>query len=139
MTPGSNTDPPKTPPEPSSRTALIATRLRQTARTTPSPVEDPLPSFALEHAVAGDVGHLHGTYNLSALPIESQRHLSGKLMVRTKRMLRRMLYPVLETQTGWNGANARVVSFTLRQLAAQARSIESLEQRVEELYEELHK
>jgi hypothetical protein len=140
MTPsGSNTDPPKTSPEPSSRTALIATRLRQTARSTPSPVEAPLPSFALEHAVAGDMGHLHQTYNLSALPIESQRGLGGQLIVRTKRMLRRMLYPIVETQTGWNGANARVMTFTLRQLAAQARSIESLEQRVEELYEELHK
>jgi hypothetical protein len=138
MTPGSNTDPPKPPPEPGLRTALIATRLRQTARSTPSPVEAPLPSFALEHAVAGDVGHLHRTYNLSALPIESERRMGGKLTVRAKRMLRRMLYPVVETQTGWNGANARVVSFTLRQLAAQARSIESLEQRVEELYEELH-
>lgn len=89
--------------------------------------------------MAGDVGHLHRTHNLSALPIESHRRLSGKLMVRTKRMLRRMLYPMFETQTTWNGANARVVTFTLRQLAAQARSIESLEQRVEELYEELHK
>jgi hypothetical protein len=54
-------------------------------------------------------------------------------------MLRRMLHPMLETQTSWNAANARVVTFMLRQLAAQARSIESLEQRVEELYEELHK
>ena len=54
-------------------------------------------------------------------------------------MLRRMLYPVLETQTSWNAANARVVTFMLHQLAAQARSIESLEQQVDELYEELHR
>jgi hypothetical protein len=76
---------------------------------------------------------------LDALRIESHRRLSGKLMVRTKRMLRRMLFPVLETQSSWNGANARVVTFMLRQLAAQARSIESLEQQLDELYEELHR
>ena len=89
--------------------------------------------------MAGDVGHLHRAHNLDALPIESHRRLSGKLMIRTKRMLRRMLFPVLETQSSWNGANARVVTFMLRQLAAQARSIESLEQQLDELYEELHR
>jgi hypothetical protein len=76
---------------------------------------------------------------LDALPIESHRRLGGKLMVRAKRMLRRLLFPVLETQSSWNGANARVVTFMLRQLAAQARSIESLEQQLDELYEELHR
>jgi hypothetical protein len=85
------------------------------------------------------VGHLHRVHNLDALPIESHRRLSGKLTVRAKRMLRRMLYPTLETQSSWNAANARVVTFMLRQLAAQARSIESLEQQVDELYEEFHK
>jgi hypothetical protein len=125
--------------EPSVRITLIATRLRQTARATALPVDARLPSFALEHAVAGDAGHLHRAHNLSALPIESHRRVSGKLMVRAKRTLRRMLYPTIETQTGWNAANARVVTFMLRQLAAQARSIESLEQQMDELYKELHK
>jgi len=60
-------------------------------------------------------------------------------MTRAKRVLRRMLFPVLETQSSWNGANARVVTFMLRQLAAQARTIESLEQQLDELYEELHR
>ncbi len=89
--------------------------------------------------MAGDVGHLHRVHDLDALPIESHRRLSGTLMVRAKRMLRRMLFPVLKTQSSWNAANARVVSFMLRQLAAQARSIESLEQQLDELYEELHR
>jgi len=49
-----------------------------------------------------------------------------------------MLHPLVETQTSWNAANARVVTFMLRQMAAQARSIESLEQQLEELQKELH-
>jgi hypothetical protein len=120
------------------RAALIATRLRQTARSVSPPAEARLPSFAIEHAVAGDAGHLHRAHNLSALPIESHRRVSGRLMVEAKRGFRRMLHPLVETQTSWNAANARVVTFMLRQMAAQARSIESLEQQVEELQKELH-
>jgi hypothetical protein len=120
------------------RAALIATRLRQTARSVSPPAEARLPSFAIEHAVAGDAGHLHRAHNLSELPIESHRRVSGKLMVEAKRGFRRMLHPLVETQTSWNAANARVVTFMLRQMAAQARSIESLEQQVEELQKELH-
>lgn len=89
--------------------------------------------------MAGDVGHLHRVHDLDALPVESHRRLGGKPMTRAKRVLRRMLFPVLETQSSWNGANARVVTFMLRQLAAQARTIESLEQQLDELYEELHR
>jgi len=120
------------------RAALMVARLRQTARGVSPPAEARLPSFAIEHAVAGDAGHLHRAHNLSALPIESHRRVGGKLMVKAKRGLRRMLHPLVDTQTSWNAANARVVTFMLRQMAAQARSIESLEQQLEELQKELH-
>jgi hypothetical protein len=53
-------------------------------------------------------------------------------------MLWRLLHPLPETQSTLNAANARVTSFLLRQMAAQARSIESLEQQLEELQKELH-
>jgi uncharacterized coiled-coil protein SlyX len=53
-----------------------------------------------------------------------------------KRALRRLLHPLPEAQSVWNGANARVVTFLLRQLAAQERTIESLERQVAELYDE---
>jgi hypothetical protein len=138
MLPPADLDSDRELPSIDSRTLLIASRLRQTARSVAPPASARLPSFAVEHAVAGDAGHLHRAHNLGALPIESHRRLSGKLTVRAKRTLRRMLYPTLETQTSWNAANARVVTFMLRQLAAQARSIESLEQQLEELQKELH-
>ncbi len=126
-------------PADDTRTALIAARLRQTAsRRRPSP-DSRLPSFALEHVVSGDLGHLHATHDLRALPITSDRRLTGPLIVRAKRALRQGLHPLPEAQSVWNGANARVVSFLLRQLAAQARTIESLERQVSELYDELHR
>ncbi len=63
----------------------------------------------------------------------------GPLVVRFKSQLHRAMHPLPESQSVWNGANARVMSFQLRQLAAQARAIESLEQQVAELRNELHK
>jgi hypothetical protein len=119
------------------RSKLIAARLRQsTSRRAPS-LDTRLPSFALEHAVSGDLGHLHAAHDLRELPIVSRRRLVGPLVVRLKRALRDGLYPLPEAQSVWNGANARVVTFLLRQLAAQARTVESLEQQVAELHDEL--
>ena len=97
-----------------------------------------MPSFAIEHAVSGDLGHLHAAHDLRAVRITSGRGLMGPLVVRFKRLLHRALRPLLESQSVWNGANARVMSFQLRQLVAQARAIESLEQQVAELRNELH-
>jgi hypothetical protein len=120
------------------RTALTAARIRQNAiRSTSS--DRRLPSFALEHAMSGDLGHLHAAHDLRMLPIPSRRRLTRPVVVRLRRMLRQGLYPLPEAQSVWNGANARVVSFLLRQLAAQARAIESLEQQVAELHDELRR
>jgi hypothetical protein len=95
-----------------------------------------LPSFALEHEVAGDLGHLHAAHDLSLLPFPARRRLTRPIAVRLRRLLRRGLYPLPEAQSVWNGANVRVVTFLLRQLAAQARAIESLEQQVSALHDE---
>jgi hypothetical protein len=118
------------------RPALVASRLRQNAVRSTS-LDRRLPSFALEHAVAGDLGHLHAAHDLRLLPIPARRGLAKPLVVRLRRALRQGLYPLPEAQSVWNGANARVVTFLLRQLAAQARAIESLEQQVSALHDEL--
>jgi hypothetical protein len=120
------------------RPALVASRLRQNAVRSTS-LDRRLPSFALEHAVAGDLGHLHAAHDLRRLPITSRRRLARPLVVRLRRALRQGLYPLPEAQSVWNGANARVVTFLLRQLAAQSRAIESLEQQVSALHDELHR
>jgi hypothetical protein len=96
-----------------------------------------LPSFAFEHLMEGDAGHLHRAHNLLDLPTESHRRLSGPLVSVAKRTLLRLLHPLPEVQTTWNAANARVVTLLFRQVAAQARSIELLEQQVAELNEKL--
>lgn len=121
------------------RSRLIAARLRQNStRLTPS-LDRRLPSFALEHAVAGDLGHLHAAHDLRKLPNVSNRRLLGPLVVRARRALRQGLYPLPEAQSVWNGANARVITFLLRQLAAQARTVESLERQLAELQDELRR
>jgi hypothetical protein len=137
MTSTIDTDSPKMPLEPGSRTRLIEARLRQNVGDVVPLVESRLPSFVFEHLMEGDAGHLHRAHNLRDLPIESRRRLSGPMVSLVKRMLMRLLHPLLEVQTTWNAANARVVTLLLRQVAAQARSIELLEQQVAELNEKL--
>jgi hypothetical protein len=118
---------------------LIAARLRQNASRVKPSLDRRLPSFALEHAVAGDLGHLHAAHDLRELPNVSHRRLFGPLIVRTRRALRKGLYPLPEAQSVWNGATARLVTFLLRQLAAQARTVESLERQLSELQDELRR
>lgn len=121
-------------------TALIATRLRQNAALRGDGSGDTRMSwYALEHAVASDLGHLHKAHDLRQEPITSTRRVTGPFIVRFKRRLQRLLHPLPEAQSTWNGANARVMTFMLHQLAEQAQAIESLEQQVSELQNEVHK
>jgi hypothetical protein len=126
-------------PADDAQTDLIAARIRQNASRVQPSVDSRLPSFALEHAVWGDLGHLHAAHDVAELPLTSSRRFIGPLVVRVKRALRSGLSPLPESQSAWNGANARVVTFLLRQLAAQARTIESLERQVSELHDERHR
>jgi hypothetical protein len=121
------------------RSALIAARLRQNSTRRAPSLDSRLPSFALEHAISGDLGHLHAAHDLRTLPNVSRRRLVGPLVVGLRRALLKGLYPLPEAQSVWNGANTRVVTFLLRQLAAQARTVESLERQVSELRDELHR
>jgi hypothetical protein len=91
----------------------------------------------MDNLMRGDAGHLHRAHDLRRQPIESDRRLIGPLMVRFKRTLLRLLHPLPEVQSNWNAANARMVTFLLLQVTAQARSIESLERQVAELYREM--
>lgn len=122
------------------RAVLIAARLRQNSTRQTPLLDRRLPSFALEHAISGDLGHLHAAHDLRKVPVPaSRRRLVGPLIYRTRRALRRGLEPLLEAQSVWNGANARVITFLLRQLAAQARTVESLERQLAELQDELRR
>ncbi len=132
-----DTDTSKTVPEPNSRLRLIEARLRQTARGVSPRDTAHLPAFVLDNLMRGDAGHLHRGYDLRRLPIESDYRLVGPLVAKLRRAIFRLLHPLLEAQSTWNAANARTVTFLLRQVYAQGRSIESLERQVAELYREL--
>lgn len=110
---------------------LVAARLRQSA--TAAPRLDHVSPFSVEEWLSGDAGHLHRAGDLTAVPVISHRPLGGRVVVPLKRTVRRLLFPLLDVQTGVNAANARVVTFLLRQLAAQARTIAELEQQVAQL------
>jgi hypothetical protein len=121
------------------RAARIAARLRQNAVPSVSR-EQRLPSFALEHAVSGDLGHLHAAHDLRALPRPIGRHrLVRPVVFRLRRAMLRGLHPLPEAQSVWNGAAARVISFLLRQIVSQARAIERLEQELAELQDQLRR
>jgi hypothetical protein len=122
------------------RAALIATRLRQNVGLRgEGSGQTRLSWYALEHAVASDLGHLHKAHDLRLEPVTSQRRIAGPFIVRFKRRLQRMLHPLPEAQSTWNGANARVMTFLLHQIAEQAQAIESLEQQISALDDEIHR
>ncbi len=121
------------------RATLITTRLQQNAARVPRAPDSRLPWYALQRAVADDLGHLHAAHDLRGLPYPARGRLTKPVIVWFRRLLRRGLYPLPEAQSVWNGANARVMTFLLRQLAAQERTIESLERQVAEIYDEQRK
>ncbi len=56
-----------------------------------------------------------------------------------RRLARRAIEPLPEAQTVWNGANARVISLLLGQVAAQERALADLEREVIHLRTEIGK
>lgn len=89
--------------------------------------------FSVGEWLRGDAGHLHRAGDLTTVEISSHRRLGGRVVIPLKRIVRRLLFPLLDVQSSVNGANARVVTFLLRQLAAQAQTVAELERQVAEL------
>jgi hypothetical protein len=94
---------------------------------------EPMSPLTVEEWLNGDAGHLHRACDLTTVAITSHRRLGGRIVIPLKRTVRRLLFPLLDVQTSVNAANARVVTFLLRQVAAQAQSIEELERQVANL------
>jgi len=112
---------------------LIAQRLRETAATAAPPPAEPLSPHAVTAWLEGDAGHLHRAGDLAAVPIASHRRLLGRPVVAAKRTVRRLLFPLIDIQSGVNAANARAITFLLTALGAQARSIDELQREVAQL------
>ena len=112
---------------------LMAQRLREAAAmAAPPPAHAPSP-YAVEPWLEGDAGHLHRAGDLRSVPITSHRRVTGRAVVAAKRTARRLLFPLIDVQSGVNAANARVTTFLLEQLAAQSRSIDELQREVAQL------
>jgi hypothetical protein len=120
-------------PARSDRERLIASRLRQTASAAAPTHLASVPPIDVDVWLAGDLGHLHRAYDLAHVRVSSHRRITGRAVVALKRTMRRLLFPLIDIQSGVNGANARVVTMLLQHAAAQARAIGELEREVAEL------
>ena len=116
---------------------LIATRLRTNALRQDRAVGSRLPWFALEHAIGGDLGHVHAAHDVLNLPLTARPGLQGPLVLRSKRIAWRLIRSLPEAQSVWNGAVARLISFLLRQIEEQERAIGTLERHVADLEQRL--
>lgn len=122
-------------PLPPAVAKTIAGRLRQTAAR-PELVTPPrMPSYVLARAIGGDLVHLHASHDLRRAAPVSVRP-GQRIILWVKYALRRALHPLLDVQSEYNGANARVISLLVEQAAQQERAIEALERLVAELHEQ---
>ena len=77
-------------------------------------VEEPRPSNLVSPFDSGqsaaDLTFLHSAYDVRNIPFVSHRGGFGPLVVAAKKILRKLLTPILERQVGYNAANARVTT-----------------------------
>jgi len=123
-------------PLPPAVARTIASRLRQTAAR-PELVAPPrMPSYVFARAIGSDLVHLHASHDLRRAAAPVSVRPGRKFILRGKYALRRALHPLLDVQSEYNGANARVISLLVEQAAQQERAIEALERLVAELHEQ---
>ena len=88
-----------------------------------------------------DLTSLHRGYDIYPTRFISHRRVLGRFVVLAKKMLQKLLTPILERQVAYNAANTRVTAYlreqveTLRQ--QQATALQALQQTVTEQMEEL--
>lgn len=68
-------------------------------------------SASLEKSIAPDLDTIHSTYDITQPQFTSRRKFLGPILIFIKRVLSRLLLPVLARQTGWNAAQTRLVAF----------------------------
>jgi len=69
-----------------------------------------------ERQAVADLAALQGDANLHAVRFPTDRKLLGWLAVGVKRLLMRLLFPVLQRQVEYNQANARLVWYLKEQV-----------------------
>ncbi len=115
---------------PSGRTSARATvaDARTMARPAVAPGAPPV-----EERVDADLAGLHSAYDVSNVPLLSHRAWLGPGVVLVKRVLRRLLIPILSQQAAYNASNARVVTWLagrVEDLIGREREFRALEKRL---------
>jgi 2-polyprenyl-3-methyl-5-hydroxy-6-metoxy-1,4-benzoquinol methylase len=88
--------------------------------------------------VAFDLASLHNNYDIYNIHFTSHRTGVGWLVVLAKRLLRKLLTPILARQLTYNAANTRIATHIWRQAAEQATTLQALQEVVAEEIEGLY-
>jgi O-antigen chain-terminating methyltransferase len=74
------------------------------------PTSEKHPSPVDNGQTAADLAYLHSGYNIQHVSFASHRRIVGPLLVALKKVLRKLLTPILERQSAYNAASARVTT-----------------------------
>jgi 2-polyprenyl-3-methyl-5-hydroxy-6-metoxy-1,4-benzoquinol methylase len=89
-----------------------------------------LPSHAANLSANGqvlaDLTILHTSYDICHLPITSHRRVLGRPIVLVKKILRKLLTPILLQQRTYNAANTRSIEALCQQMEVQMSTVQSL-------------
>src|SRR5258705_13701387 len=83
--------------------------------------------------MAADLAYLHSGYNIEHVSFTSHRRIVGPLLVAIKKVLRKLLTPILERQSTYNAASARVTTHIRDRIETLARQQELVSEQLETL------
>ena len=101
-------------------------RRRRSAGDIPTPEPDTSPF--LHGQVTADFDYLHSGYDINTVPLVSHRRVLGSLVLATKKVIRKLLAPILERQVAYNAASARVATALKDWVVAQGQISDALRQ-----------
>jgi hypothetical protein len=116
------------------RVEAIVAEVREAARRRRGAAEQPEPaSLALEAEAAQDLTRLFAHQEIGAVELGSHRRFAGGLVGLAKRLLRRLLTPILEGQAAYNRSNTRLTEHLVEELREARRRQAALEERLQAL------
>lgn len=80
----------------------------------PTPSRSPVPSS--DGRVAADLASLHSSYDIYHIHLTSHRKTVGPFIVFLKKILQKLLTPILTRQVAYNAANVRVATYLKEQI-----------------------
>jgi SAM-dependent methyltransferase len=88
----------------------IIGRIRETLGRHETPGDGARVRDARDAQLIADISELYATFDPAQVPFSSHRPVLGRLVVTVKRVLRKLLTPILARQAAYNAANNRAVS-----------------------------